>query len=72
MANLVADAGVVPERLQDQARPAQVAGLALGLLRSERRRAEVRRSLAATAARLGGGGASNRVAEIALKLAGGG
>lgn len=69
MANLVADSGIVPERIQDQARPASIAGLALRLLRDPAARSRAQRALEATAARLGGPGASERAAEIALKLA---
>ena len=69
MTNLVADAGVVAERLQDQARPAVIAGLALRLLRDPGAREEMRRRLEAAVARLGGPGASDRAAEIAVKLA---
>jgi lipid-A-disaccharide synthase len=71
MVNLVADAGVVPERLQEEARPAVIAGLALRLLRNPGARDEMRSQLATTVARLGGPGASERTAEIAVKLAGG-
>jgi lipid-A-disaccharide synthase len=71
MTNLVADAGVVAERIQDQARPTNVAGLALQLLRNADAREKMRAQLAATAARLGGPGASERTAELALELAGG-
>jgi lipid-A-disaccharide synthase len=68
MANLVADAGVVAERLQDQARPASLAGLLLGLLRNEKARDQLRQRLQDTAARLGGPGASERTAEMVLEL----
>jgi lipid-A-disaccharide synthase len=69
MANVIADEGVVPERLQDHARPATVAGLALRLLRNPTARDEMRERLVTTASRLGGPGASDRVAELAVKLA---
>ena len=69
MTNVIADAGIVPERLQEQARPAAVAGLLLELLQQEDVRRELRLRLAATAARLGGTGAGDRTAEIASKLA---
>jgi lipid-A-disaccharide synthase len=72
MANLVANAGVVPERLQKQAQPANVAGLALRLLRDDRAREEMRGQLARAASRLGGPGAGARTAEIALRLVRGG
>lgn len=70
MTNLVADAGVVPERIQEHARPSVVAGIVLGLLRDPQARGTLQRRLEETAARLGGPGASDRAAEIALKLAG--
>jgi lipid-A-disaccharide synthase len=69
MANLVAGAGVVPERLQKQAQPANVAGLALRLLRDDQAREEMQRKLAHAASQLGGPGAGARTAEIALRLA---
>jgi lipid-A-disaccharide synthase len=68
MANLVAGSGVVPERLQAQARPASLAGLLLGLLRNEKDRDQLRQRLEDTAARLGGPGASERTAEMVREL----
>ncbi len=71
MVNLIAEAGIVPERLQDEARPTTIAGLALRLLRDEKARDAMRADLDAAVARLGGPGASERTAELAIKLAGG-
>ena len=69
MLNLMAAAGVVPERLQQQARPVALASLLGRLLRNPRARAEMRARLSAATARLGGPGAAARVAEIAIGLA---
>ncbi len=69
MLNLIAEAGVVPERLQQQARPVALASLLGRLLRNPRARDEMRARLSAATARLGGPGAAERVAEIAIGLA---
>jgi len=68
MVNLVAGEGVVPERIQSQARPAAIASLAARLLRDPAARAEMQRGLARAVARLGPPGAAERVAELALAL----
>jgi len=68
MVNLVAGEGVVPERIQSQARPAAIASLAAHLLRDPGARAEMQRGLARAVARLGPPGAAERVAELALAL----
>ena len=69
MLNLIAEAGVVPERLQEQARPAALASLLGRLIRNPRARDEMRSRLSAATARLGRPGAAERVAEIAIGLA---
>jgi lipid-A-disaccharide synthase len=68
MVNLVAGEGVVPERIQSQARPAAIASLAARLLRDPAARAEMQRGLARAVARLGPPGAAERVADLALAL----
>ena len=68
MVNLVAGEGVVPERIQRQARPAAIASLAARLLRDPAARAEMQRGLARAVARLGPPGAAERVADLALAL----
>lgn len=68
MVNLVAGEGVVPERIQGQARPAALASLASRLLRDPGARAEMQRGLARAVARLGPPGAAERVADLALAL----
>ncbi|HXX49047.1 MAG TPA: lipid-A-disaccharide synthase [Myxococcota bacterium] len=70
MVNLVAGEGVVPERIQSQARPAALASLVSQLLRDPASRAEMQRGLARAVARLGPPGAAGRVAELALGLVG--
>lgn len=69
MVNLIAGEGVVPERIQAQARPAALAALAARLLRDPEARAEMQRGLARAVAKLGPPGAAERVAELALALA---
>ena len=72
MANLVAQAGVVPERIQSQARPAALAAELGRLLGDPGARAEMRRRLADVARLLGEPGAARRAAERALEVAGAG
>ena len=69
MVNLIAGAGVVPERIQSQARPAALAGLLAGLLRDPAARERMRAGLATVAAALGPPGAAGRVADLAVSLA---
>ncbi len=67
MANLIADAPIVPEFLQEEARPEAIAGALLLLLAgpaAERQRAR----LAVVRARLGHGGAAERAAQIAEEM----
>jgi lipid-A-disaccharide synthase len=69
MVNLIAGAGVVPERLQRMARPAAVAALVRQLL-SDREAAEaMRRDFANVAAQLGPPGAAERAADLVLEVA---
>jgi lipid-A-disaccharide synthase len=69
MVNLVADSGVVPERLQKQARPAALAAELGHLLRDAVAREALREDLVRTAGRLGGPGASERAAALGLQIA---
>ncbi len=69
MVNLIAGEGVVPERIQGQARPAALASLAARLLRDPDARAEMQRGLERAVAKLGPPGAAERVADLALALA---
>jgi lipid-A-disaccharide synthase len=68
MVNLIAGAGVVPERIQGQARPAALASLLSELLRDPAARERMRERLAAVARELGPPGAAERAAELALAL----
>lgn len=70
MVNLIAGRGVVPEFLQEQARPHAIAGRVSGWLRDGRALEGQREALAAVAATLGGPGASERAAALACELAG--
>ena len=69
-ANLIAGEGVVPERLQEQARPGALLALLLGLLRDPAAREKQRSDLARVAAELGPPGAAARAADLALEVAG--
>ena len=68
MVNLIAEQGVVSERLQDMARPAALAAELSALLRDPARAAAMRASLAGVGAKLGGAGAARRAAELLLEL----
>ncbi len=70
MVNLIAGAGIVPERIQMNARPAALAALVARLIRDPAARAEMRADLAAAIATLGTPGAADRVADLALEVAG--
>jgi lipid-A-disaccharide synthase len=67
---LIAGAGVVPELIQGQARPVALAALVARLLRDADAREAMRARLAAAVATLGPPGAAERVADLALEVAG--
>jgi lipid-A-disaccharide synthase len=71
MVNLIAGAPVVPEFLQEQARPGRVAQALVDLLAGPARERQLAR-LAAVRERLGPGGAAARAAAIAVEMLGGG
>jgi lipid-A-disaccharide synthase len=70
MVNLIADEGVVAERLQHLARPPALAAELCRLLRDPEARQTQLEGLARAAVRLGGPGASARAASLALELTG--
>ncbi len=70
MVNLIADRGVVSERLQELARPAALAGELARMIRDPGACEDLRKALGDATARLGGPGASRRAAELALEAAG--
>jgi lipid-A-disaccharide synthase len=70
MVNLIAGFGVVPERLQEQARPPAVAALLRRLIRDPEARRAMEKGLGIVADRLGSPGASERAADVALHVAG--
>lgn len=67
MVNLIAGAPVVPEFLQEAAQPERIAAAIRELLEGPAREAQ-RRRLAELRARLGGGGAARRAADIAEEM----
>jgi len=71
MVNLVAERGVVPEYLQDSARPSILASALGRLLAHPEARAAQIEGLEEMARRLGGGGAPERAADLALRVASG-
>jgi lipid-A-disaccharide synthase len=70
MVNLIAGEGLVPERIQAQARPAALAAELGRLLRDPEQRAFARSRLARAVERLGPPGGSARAAQLALEVAG--
>jgi len=70
MVNLIADRGIVSERLQEMARPAALAAEASRLLGDAAAREQMCKSLEDVTARLGGPGAARRAAALALEVAG--
>jgi lipid-A-disaccharide synthase len=69
MPNLLADAPIFPEFIQDAATPENLACATLDLLQSPERREDIQRKLAAIVATLGTSGASRRAAQAVLRLA---
>jgi lipid-A-disaccharide synthase len=70
LANLVAGERVVPELLQDEVNPAALAEAAWPLLGDTPQRRTMLEGLTGIRDRLGGGGASDSVADLALELLG--
>ncbi len=70
MVNLLAGAGVVPERVQWQSRPGVLVSLVARLLRDPEARQDMQRQLADVAKSLGERGAAERAADLALEVAG--
>jgi lipid-A-disaccharide synthase len=68
MANLVAKRPIVPELIQHEASPERIAHQALQMVRDEKGLAEIRHELHHVAQSLGTSGASERAAEVAIRL----
>ncbi|MHB8150904.1 MAG: glycosyltransferase family protein, partial [Desulfobulbia bacterium] len=69
LVNLVAGREVVPELLQDEAVPEKIAQATLRLIENQAERTRMLAGLAEVRERLGGPGASERSARLALNLA---
>ncbi len=68
LVNLIADKRVVPELIQHEASPEQIAQHTLAILKDTTRAKRTRMELAEVRRRLGAAGASRKVAEIAMRL----
>jgi len=71
LVNVVAGRRIAPEFLQDAVEPNTLAPVVLELLRDPKKRLEMTHRLSEVKDRLGTPGASSRVADLALELAGG-
>lgn len=70
MVNLIAGRRIVPELIQENCTPANIAAETLSLLTNRQLADDTRRGLADVRAKLGGPGASGRAAEAVLEVAG--
>lgn len=68
LVNLIADRQIVPELIQADASPENIAAAVSGILGSEPNRERIRKELSRVREMLGGPGASERVCEIAMGL----
>jgi lipid-A-disaccharide synthase len=68
LANLIAQRRVIPELIQGDASAAKIAAAALDLLTDPSKYGAMQEELREIRKRLGGGGASDRVADIACRL----
>ena len=68
MPNLIAGRELMPELIQGEATPEKVAAEAISLLADQKQRERVIKGLNEVRAKLGGPGASRRVAELALEM----
>ena len=69
MVNLIAGRRIVPELIQEDCTPANIAAETLSFLNDPRRAREARVALADVRSKLGGPGASGRAAESVLEVA---
>jgi lipid-A-disaccharide synthase len=68
MANLLAEEGLFPELIQDEVTPAGISAAVLGIIRDPERLTRISAGLRRIRQRLGGPGASDRAAAVALEL----
>jgi lipid-A-disaccharide synthase len=68
MPNLLADAEIFPEFIQNAATPENISRAGLNLLQSESRRIEIKKQLRAIVDSLGGAGATTRAAQAVASL----
>lgn len=70
LVNLVANEGIMPELIQDEAQPAKIAAEILDILRNKARYEHIETTLIKIKQTLGQGGASAKVADIAFNIMG--
>jgi len=68
LANLIAGKEVVPELLQHDATPENIADVVTGFLENDQKIMEMKKNLQGIREKLGGSGASSRTAAIALNM----
>ncbi|MCP4688253.1 MAG: lipid-A-disaccharide synthase [Desulfobacterales bacterium] len=68
LVNIIADREIAPELMQERATPVEIAETAQRMLADEAGLEEIRKALAEVKERLGGPGASGRVADVAMGM----
>ena len=68
LVNLIAGEEVVPELLQDEVSPENIASQIMSFLYDQQKRAKICKGLQEVRKRLGGQGASERAAQLALQM----
>ncbi len=68
LVNLIANKAIVPELLQDEANPERISGELLKLMHDEKEKIKMETGFQQVKEKLGGEGASDRAAQLALRL----
>jgi len=66
MPNVIANRAIIPEFIQEEARPGRIAAVAHKLLENTQKREAMQHELSKVVATLGGAGASERAAKLIL------